>query len=246
MTDQPQDPEGIPPDAPAEEIPDPSGRFSISLRSLLLLVVLVALLLAALTPWFQVRLIRTNVSRVRADQQTLRMALESYYIDMMNYPACGAAEGPQRAWPNWPQCGIGGIVHSATMPISTGVFTVHSRLREGSGARRTITFRLPTGMGAYGPTPHTLTTPVAYLMAYPIDPFSDASGATFGYAHDMAGYIVWSPGPDGDAAQCGDIGASVEHVYSSQVAQPSPAVIALTYDPTNGTRSEGDIIAVRQ
>jgi len=247
MTDTPIPPGESSEPPPAGETPAPRSEFSISLRFLLLLVCLIGLLLAALTPWYQARLIRTHVSQVIADQRSMVTALESYFIDMMAYPACGTAEGPARIWPDWPQYGRGNVVRSTTKPIPANVRTVHSHLRVGSGARRTITFQLPRTIGVEGwPIPHTLTTPISYLVSYPTDPFSDVSGATFGYMHDMAGYIVWSPGPDGDAAQCGDIGASVEHLYHSHVAQPSPAVIAQSYDPTNGTRSDGDIIRVRQ
>jgi len=90
----------------------------------------------------------------------------------------------------------------------------------------------------------TLTTPVAYIAAYPTDPFSFHRAATFVY--HVAGkekensWILISPGPD--------------HVYDidpmryfdSPPTQPLLALNPLTYDPTNGMVSRGDIWRVGQ
>lgn len=140
--------------------------------------------------------------------------------------------------------------------IPGGVPTIHSGLPPGSGARRSPTFRIWTdppvrlsARGARGATPHTLTTPVAYLRAFPPDPFADSRGATFGYLGIGMGWILWSPGPDRDENDPGgpaDIGARVERIYSPGRGQPSPALVALMYDPTNGVLSDGDIIRHRQ
>lgn len=238
-----------PPEEPSSESPGgaagPWLRFN--LREMILVAALVCLLLAALTPWYQARRVRAMVSRVRADMRSMAVALESYYVDNMAYPSCGLAEGPARIWlppPAYPNFG--------PRPIPTGVPTIHSSLPAGSGARRSITFRIfnaSPGIRYTGPHPHTLTTPLAYLTAYPADLFADTEGATFGYATEGAGWIIWSPGPDRDEnASTGpaDIGARVESLYTSSIPQPSPALIPFIYDATNGTWSEGDIIRVRQ
>lgn len=86
----------------------------------------------------------------------------------------------------------------------------------------------------------TLTTPVAYLPAYPRDRFADAF-QTFGYYTDArTGWIIFSPGPDRKF----DLGWEV---YDSSISQPSPELISrYTYDPSNGVFSDGDIWRVKQ
>ena len=102
--------------------PAPEGPFSISLRSLLMVVCLLALLMVALTPWYHAKRMRAAVSRVKADQRTFATALESYRIDFMTYPSCGLTEGPPRTAPD------GTVI----APWGT---TVHSHLPPGVGAR---------------------------------------------------------------------------------------------------------------
>jgi type IV pilus assembly protein PilA len=220
------------------EPPSQIPKFRFSLRELILIAALIALVLAALTPSFQRRRDLALVARVRADMRTLATGLESYFIDNMAYPACGIAEGPARV------ISRGGNYRTHTIP--SGVVTANSSTPQGSGARRTITFRVPTGPLALA---HTLTTPVAYLIAYPTDPFADSRGATFGYLRDYAGWILWSPGPDRDENAPdgpGDLGAVVEYTYNSTVAQPTPKLMHLSHDPTNGYQSDGDLFRVRQ
>jgi type II secretory pathway pseudopilin PulG len=86
----------------------------------------------------------------------------------------------------------------------------------------------------------TLTTPILYVGGcYPWDPFSPERGATYVYyatkPKDTDGWILVSPGPDRDY----DI--SPPKVFDPSTTQPSPALLRLTYDPTNGTMSNGDI-----
>ena len=117
----------------------------------------------------------------------------------------------------------------------------------------------------------TLTTPIAYITSYFPDPFADTQGITFRYYTDERGWILGSFGPDVDEAGGGDLywtavddfdpddkaANSVETAYDSQVAQPSDILLtaasdgqegrnAFTYDPTNGTVSQGDVWRVKQ
>ena len=244
--DNPPEP-GVDP-APREEMgekedPLPQGPFSISLRSLLLLVCLMALIMAAITPWYHAKRVRAAVSRVKADQRSLATAIEAYYIDWMSYPPCGVTDGPARTLPD-------GTV------IPSGWATVHSHLPEGSGARRIFTFAMPTTFSV----PHVLTTPVAYITAWPEDLFADTPGATFGYYVPMsfwtdtisgtvhvnrsAPWVLTSFGPDRDENASdgpGDLSAVVEQVVIEDMYRPTPALADLVYDPTNGIWSNGDI-----
>ena len=106
----------------------------------------------------------------------------------------------------------------------------------------------------------------AYIDSYPVDPFCADRGATFVYwsifpgvkemkllgdetQYGGVGWIVVSPGPDGDY----DLPGSY-YVYNPMVSQSSPLLLyganargsAFTYDPTNGLISGGDIWRVMQ
>lgn len=90
----------------------------------------------------------------------------------------------------------------------------------------------------------TITTPMAYITTYPADYFALIKGATFGYCsvaiNGRAGWILISPGPDRDY----DIDPARD--YDPSVEQPSPRLLALAYDPTNGIVSNGDVWRVKQ
>lgn len=229
------------------ELPLDRGQFSVSLRFLLLVVCLLALLLAALTPLFQRQRMRAAISRVKADQRSLVTAIESYFIDWMQYPPFGLTEGPARTLPN-------GTV------IAPSGNTVHSWLPAGCGARRIFTFAMPSNFAV----PHVLTTPVAYITAWPQDLFADTLGATFGYylpprhstdqrtgvTHVGPGnrWVVTSFGPDQDENAPdgpGDLAAVVERVITDEMNQPTAELLDLVYDPSNGVWSNGDLVWIR-
>jgi type II secretory pathway pseudopilin PulG len=251
----PSEPPAPGPTSPEPEPPAPREGFRYNLRELLIAATLIVLVLTALTPWYQQRRTLALVSRVRADMRSVATALEAYFIDNMLYPACGIAEGPSRVWP---QRRSPTLLVNAVVP--SNVLTIHSSLPAGSGARRMITFRVPRavapvprrpGISRPVAVPHTLTTPVAYIIAYPQDPFADTWGATFGYFTPGwgGGWILWSPGPDRDENALdgpGDIGARVEMIYLPQQSRPRFKLLAATYDPTNGTWSDGDIIRTQR
>ena len=122
---------------------------------------------------------------------------------------------------------------------------------------------------------NTLTTPIAYLTSYPPDPFANSRGSSFGYmdtgnyglgledptSDDQAvkgGWILICYGPDTDEGD--DNGDHPESVYKVTVSQPSLTLLcagglssptmggefAYTYDPSNGTVSEGDVYRTKQ
>jgi hypothetical protein len=88
--------------------------------------------------------------------------------------------------------------------------------------------------------PSNLTTPVAYLTSFFLDPFAPGSKIPFAYYADEDGWVLVSPGPDGKY----DI--NPESDYSSSVSQPSLRLLAKYYDPTNGAVSPGDLVRVKQ
>lgn len=229
------------PSGPAPSCPEPGAaprRIVFSLRELMILAVVLALLLIALTPWYQERRTRALVARVRVDLRSLATALEAYFIDDMHGPGCALAEGPRRTRPD------GTMI---TMPNS-----IHMGLPAGTGARRTISFLIANPAYGGAASPHSLTTPIAYIVAFPPNPFADSPGATYGFYQEfVSSWVVWSCGPDhdeNDPAGPGDLGPVVELVYATRAGgtavsrmDASATFLNLVYDPTNGTVSNGDI-----
>ncbi|MCX7046176.1 MAG: hypothetical protein NTX50_11910 [Candidatus Sumerlaeota bacterium] len=207
--------------------------------------------------------VRAKVSRAKADQRSLAIALEAYYVDYKAYPAwvCGGNGVCSNDWTTTP--GLIGHVN-AFAGTGPGAAKIHSfRIRNGSNADNLFM---------------TLTTPISYMTSYFADPFASTRGASYGYYADAKGWIVYSFGPDMDESCpiAGDIDPYVEarlkkplvskygeFVYDGRIAQPTLLLIAhdgrtatgldfgtdaqaFTYDPTNGTASEGDVYRCKQ
>lgn len=90
----------------------------------------------------------------------------------------------------------------------------------------------------------TLTTPIAYMTSHFRDPFAQRSSVyeTFAYysiSTPVKGWVLASPGPDGvfDA----DLTK-----YTGHQAADEEAFRDVTYDPTNGVVSRGDIFRFSQ
>ncbi len=90
-----------------------------------------------------------------------------------------------------------------------------------------------------------LTTPIAYITSIPLDPFNPVEGSIFGYyaptlerdpelIKEAPPWTLWSMGPD-----------SVSSIMSQEDLK-SPRILKLTYDPTNGMKSSGDIVRIAQ
>jgi hypothetical protein len=184
------------------------------------------------------RNVRDMVSRARTDQRALAVAIESYYVDNCIYPAW--ALGPQ---------------------------SVNGVWAKGTAAEQMPSFRL-SNPKSKDRAFMTLTTPMAHITTYPKDVFSPDGDATFAFWNVFpgdpdaskyfgepppqvggVGWILVSPGPDGDYDLLGEW-----DVYNPKIAQPSPRLMtgtnkkgdSYTYDPTNGTVSNGDMWRVKQ
>lgn len=162
---------------------------------------------------------RSMVARVKGDQRTLTIALETHAMD-----------------------------HNAYLPSSLE----RAQNAFGSGLRdeKNVLQKIPTFRVSPGGQFATLTTPFAYVSSYFTDPFSPVKGATFAYWNPAdlptthgTGYILWSPGPDGDYDITID---NVARVYTPHLMVPNAEMIALTYDPSNGTESNGDVYRYKQ
>ncbi|MEO8377924.1 MAG: hypothetical protein ABI579_09665 [Candidatus Sumerlaeota bacterium] len=91
----------------------------------------------------------------------------------------------------------------------------------------------------------SLTTPIAYLVLDQlVDPFAANKITGYRYYAVEDGWIVWSAGPDKDY----DITPELDYSPSFKPSyNPVPARLSnVSYDPTNGTISDGDIWRVRE
>jgi len=194
-----------------------SRKKGFTLIELLIVVAIIAILAAIAIPNFLEAQVRSKVSRARADMRTLAGALETYMVDWNKYPGDGA----QFCWryPNYPY-------------------------------------------DCYWYVPDTVTTPQAYISsAVLIDPFRETElvttpkfrryrywyvDMTWGLAGTRSSYSIYynflkewygswklnSAGPD--------------RTYGPYYTGGYPATmypeLPIPYDPTNGTRSYGDII----
>jgi len=215
-----------------------------TLIELLIVVAIIAILAAIAVPNFLEAQVRSKVSRVLSDMRSIATAVETYYVDTNTYPA---------------------------LAVNTDLSADRIYISTGGKNDRGRTFRLRgTAANPNANNLSTITTPVAYISSYFSDPFADTRGLTHRYYSDRAGFILGSYGPDTDEADGGDCGwdegstvidnneNGIETVYDSQYSQPSPFLIAgsgsfsdsggrtaFTYDPTNGTVSQGDVWRVK-
>jgi len=110
-------------------------------------------------------------------------------------------------------------------------------------AQKAVYNQLPTFM-IYRPGLATLTTPVSYITTYFDDPFGPEKHKPFCYwAPKEGGWIMWSAGPDGHYDLNID---NIARVYDPKKPKTNGYLINLTYDPTNGSKSGGDIYRMKQ
>lgn len=157
-----------------------------------------------------------------SDMRSIATALESYHSDHGQYPA--------------------------TRPLAEFAGAAPDLLAAAGGSA------LATFEPGLGDALHGLTTPVAYFDSLYYDPFTGHprsrwfSGDTpripregawpFAYhaSADGTGWILWSPGPDGVYDLRDPAGTYLPRKGHN------PKLIELTYDPTNGRTSPGDVI----
>jgi len=129
------------------------------------------------------------------------------------------------------------VDNNAYAAWAEGDLGVNSFLPQGSPARNMPTFRRYTPGG-----PMTLTTPIAYINGYLKDPFAPEQGqVAYSYYSTKSGWILISPGPDRDY----DIIPQKEYQDNVNMGTIPPGILDKTYDPTNGTISNGDIYRIK-
>ena len=224
---------------------------AFTLIELLIVVAIIAILAAIAVPNFLEAQTRAKVSRVLSDERTYSTALETYYIDNNAYPYHIAR---------------GGVTGQATYP--TGIDTTNNYNAQVllSGGKAVGNWNnIPTFAIGQGGRVLGLTSPVSYLSAHTSDAFGSDKSVTFAYAQGPAGFLVWSPGPDGVDQLDGSLNGSsnnsnaAEWMLHGGQSLPSNYLTAgpggvtgsptgaptsgdsFTYDATNGTASAGDV-----
>lgn len=221
------------------------SKRGFSLLELLVTIAILTLLAVIAIPNLLEAQVKARVARSANDMAELAKAIESYFIDHRIYPAVDHSLGSQGGF------GANRGVTGASDPF----------------------LRLPTF--GHRPDPGSelaqLTTPIAYIGAYPNDPFAEANSATFSYSTGNEfelgpdvrgeGWVMWSLGPGGNYSPTGsgaagpvplvNVGVAGDtrvdaEFYNPESYVPSDTLTGLLYDPTNGTRSPGVIVRYKQ
>jgi hypothetical protein len=201
-------------------------------------------------PRFSDSPMRSPVSRVRADLRSVAVALESYFTDNRSYPAMTPMRGLNGQLPPsgapWPLTMTypGGLTTDATVtspPIR--VFGLTTPIAYTTSIFPDASFDRPDTW----PWPFELDTRL-WEQVHDIKLWwwRDVMGNSlrspypFAYYTTGHGWILISTGPDRDY----DIVPAAE--YDPAKTVPSPALIEHTYDPTNGTTSNGDVYRMKE
>jgi hypothetical protein len=204
---------------------------------------------------------RVKVTRIRSDMRSMATALESYFVDNMQYPAMTMdparvidAGGYKRGVPVGRTFLSKGDTDMNT--LTTPVAYMTSYFLDDSAKPSRITFRYYTDergwiVGAYGPDRDaSIGGQLGWDMGdierpHWIDILADNS--PYGRIRYR---LPYPPGWDEHAVLAD---APVEGVYKANQRQPSANLLsgsgprgAYTYDPTNGTTSAGDLWRVKQ
>lgn len=216
--------------------------FPYSLRVLLGVIFLVAILGMIFTPmWIRSRA-KSTIVKARSDMRSLAVAIETYYVDNMEYPAMTLKpeEMPDRTrYP--PGVPMGRTFRNGSSPgpmsLTTPIVYIHDY-------------------------PHDpFTAPNELVYRYYVDSKYWVLGS-FGPDRDMktGGQLQWNVGDittplrqarKGDRATAD---SPLEQIYSSLSIPPNPPELlagsgingSFTYDPTNGVSSDGDVWRTRQ
>lgn len=222
-----------------------------TLIELLIVVAIIAILAAIAVPNFLEAQVRAKVSRARNDMRSLATGLESYYIDNNTYPAMTltANQSPDFGFYTTPPTANFGRTFRLRQTPSANLLTLTTPI-----AYLTSYFADPFA-SVRGTTFRYFTDGAGWILGSWGPDNDQATGGDLGWAEGSlavglgnAAYgLAGTPARDG----------IVETVYDSRVAQPSLLLItggwnsspvrgAYTYDPTNGSVSEGDVWRVKQ
>ncbi|HUT23021.1 MAG TPA: prepilin-type N-terminal cleavage/methylation domain-containing protein [Sumerlaeia bacterium] len=183
-----------------------------TLIELLIVVAIIAILAAIAVPNFLEAQVRAKVSRTKSDMRALRTAMEAYHVDHNRYVPDYINQDPFDEVVNWAQL---------TTPIAyvTSIFWSPFELRDGRHHN-----------------PYGAQEPYVYWGGHWEEPLGRAE------AGDLK-FMVVCCGPDQDLDfGYGGMAGESPGFYFQAMLDAAPAGFAGIYDPTNGTRSNGDIL----
>jgi len=186
---------------------------AFTLIELLIVVAIIAILALIAVPNFLEAQVRAKVSRARTDMRSLVVAIEAYGVDWNAYPAS-----------------LGWSPHRELGPLTTPVSYITSLPRDPFKERERIIGQSPEDVRLYDYIRYRQTAQrdgrgVRWMdmpcATYPTDLTPNH------FARDL-GFFIFCIGPDHDE----------EHIYSGG---DYVSLIFDSYDPTNGTVSDGDV-----
>ena len=185
---------------------------AFTLIELLIVVAIIAILAAIAVPNFLEAQVRSKVSRAKSDLRTLRTAMEAYHVDHNRYVPDFINGDPFDEVVDWVQL---------TTPIAyvTSIFWSPFELRDGRHHN-----------------PYGAQEPYIYWGGHWGEPLGRSE------AGDLKFMVVCcGPDQDLDFGYGGIAGESWNFSFGSMLTG-APEGFAGVYDPTNGTRSNGDIL----
>ena len=219
---------------------------ALTFVEILITLLVIAVLAAIAVPNFLEFRGRSSVSRVKSEHRSLATAIEAYFVDNNEYPAMiNGAEG------------INGIFRDE----EKGAFQICTfRLRN---ATELSTLSTPIQyISSYFSDPHAETEGSYYgyrqfrtiWILTSFGPDEDENDTTPGDINNTVCEVDFgAPGTASEIVQSND--NNFEPAFDLSVAQPSEDFItavgvlsgnAISYDPSNGTTSEGDIFRIKQ
>jgi general secretion pathway protein G len=192
-----------------------------TLIELLIVIAIILILIAIAMPNFLEAQIRAKVTRAMADMRTIATALESYFIDFKVYPADHEPDN----WHTWHG------LYQLTTPLSYLANLPEDPFSTNSGilpARAEIGWELAsTGNPAYLASRHP-TQDDTNVHAYAIDSCGPDTGSALG----------------GGSSGSDDFWGNMEWPFLGRGLTCPTVQGWMTYSPTNGSKSKGDIVRV--
>jgi len=237
---------------------------AFTLIELLIVVAIIAILAAIAVPNFLEAQTRAKVSRVRADLRTVAVGVEAYRVDHNTYPdgTDSPAGYPQR------------IVDFLTpMGLQNGFYTFRTRTASGKFAGSSFaTVTTPVAYITNVPT-DPFAAQAASFLTYCFRSTKDTKNgfvlSSFGPDTDVTESVNGKLGAgtannqnpfstqidSGNPARLGDVNErDLVHFMEGTKASIIPALVPygsmpraladLSYDPTNGTISDGDVVYI--
>lgn len=237
---------------------------AFTLIELLIVVAIIAILAAIAVPNFLEAQTRSKVSRVKADLRTLAVGVESYRVDHNTYPE--GTDNPN----NYPQRIVDFF---SPLGLQNGYYSFRTRSAAGAVAGRDFaTVTTPVAYLTNVPTDPFAAQAAGFLTycyrnakdtknGYVITSFGPDTDVTESVNGKLGAGTANSQNPfstqvdTGNPARLGDVNErDVVHFMEGTKASIIPALAPygsmpnaladLSYDPTNGTVSDGDVVYI--